>query len=72
MSKLRKKEILDLLKDNATLIRKFDRMYGVYFFIICSDNNCIYNLHKSDCASITKMLQKNIVDANTFEYTYNN
>lgn len=71
MAKIRKNEILHLVNSGSTLVRKFDRMYGVYYFIILSDATIIYNVHLGDCKNITNtgLLKKTMVDPNHFEYT---
>lgn len=71
MAKIRKNEILELVYSGSTLVKKFDRMYGTYFYIINSDATTIYNVHLGDCKTISNMviLKKTMVDPNLFEYT---
>lgn len=70
MAKLRKSEILEKISNGSTLVRKFDRMYGTYFYLINIDSTCIYNVNKNDCKTITNMNQliKKMIDPNTFEF----
>lgn len=70
MKKIRKNEILDMIANGSTLVEKFDRMYGTYFFIITLNATTIYNVHLGDCKSISKMgiLKKTMVERNLFEY----
>jgi hypothetical protein len=71
--KLRKQEIISKIEEGARLIKKFDRMYGTYFFINDIDGNTLYNLHLGDCKSIINKTQlvKTMLDPNTFEFSKN-
>jgi hypothetical protein len=67
--KLRKQEIVSKIENGAALVKKFDRMYGTYFFLNDIDGNTLYNLHLGDCKSIYAKSQfvKTTIDSNTFE-----
>jgi hypothetical protein len=68
--KLRKSEIMSKIQSGASLVKKFDRMYGTYFFLNDIDGHTIYNVHLGDCKSIANSnLVKTMLDSNTFEFT---
>ena len=67
--KLTKTEMLEKLNAGATLVQKFDRMYGKYFWMNDVDGNCIWNLNKQHIASVIKICKKQMIDCNTFEFT---
>ena len=71
--KFRKQEIISKIEKGATLIKKFDRMYGTYFYINDIDGNTLYNLHLGDCKSIINKTQlvKTVLDSNTSEFSKN-
>jgi hypothetical protein len=69
--KIRKKEILQKIESGAVLVKKFDRMYGTYFYLNDVDGKSLYNLHSTDCKLITasNQLTKKLIDTNTLEYS---
>jgi hypothetical protein len=69
--KLRKQEIISKIENGATLIKKFDKMYGTYFIINDVDGRKLYNLHLGDCKSIVTKSQfvKTMLDSNTFQFS---
>lgn len=68
--KITKDTIIERLRGGATLVQKFERMYGTYYFLIEIDGTCTYNLNLKSIPSIKKMLHKKLVDPNLIEYTY--
>lgn len=68
--KITKEKIIEKIKDGATLVQKFDRMYGTYYFIIEVDGTCTYNLNLRSIPSLKKVLRKKLIDKNLIEYTY--
>lgn len=71
MAKIRKDTILSLVDNGSTLVKKFDSIYNVYFYIILMDATIIYNVNFVDCKNIIKngLLKKTMVKPNHFEYT---
>jgi len=72
MAKIRKNEMIEMLQNGAVLTKKFDRMYGTYFYFEYQDKT-IWNVHQLDCKSVivSKIISKKMIDVNTFQYTIN-
>jgi hypothetical protein len=69
--KLTKIETIEKIESGAVLVKKFERMYGTYFFMNCPDGTTIWNLNESHCKSIiaSGAFKKTMVDSNMFEFS---
>ena len=69
--KLTKIETIEKIESGAVLVKKYDRMYGTYFFMNCPDGNAIWNLNATHCKSIISsgVFKKTMVDSHMFEFS---
>jgi hypothetical protein len=69
--KLTKSETIEKIQSGAVLVRKYDRMYGTYYFMNCPDGNTIWNLNMLHCKSIiaSGSFKKTIIDGSFTEYS---
>jgi hypothetical protein len=69
---LTKMETIEKIESGAVLVKKFDRMYGTYFFMNCPDGVTIWNLNKTHCKSIfsSGVFKVTMVESNMFELSF--
>jgi DNA-binding transcriptional regulator GbsR (MarR family) len=67
--KLSKTEIIENIESGYSLVERFDRMYGKYYFLK-KESAEIYNLDKRAIQSVKKICVKKFINPNESIYSF--